>query len=719
MSNDSTIFYDLAKDFALQTNRNIFITGKAGTGKTTFLHKLKDQTRKQMAVVAPTGVAAINAGGVTMHSFFQLPFTPFIPTIEGKKDLIEKIKMRGFKRKILQELELLVIDEISMVRADTLDAIDTLLRQVRFRHKDPFGGVQVIFIGDMFQLSPVVAEHEWNFLSQFYTSPYFFHSHVTQQQPPVYIELNKIFRQSDEQFIKILNEVRNNCLSTESLHQLQNKYNPFFVPTENDAFITLTTHNYKADRINAEEINKLTGDTFSYKAKIEGEFYEKSYPTEKELALKIGAKVMLIKNDTETPRRFYNGKIGIIEAFEDDFITIKCPEDSDSIKVSRMEWENIRYTPDLRTKKIEEEIIGKFIQFPIRLAWAITIHKSQGLTFEKAIIDAGEAFASGQVYVALSRCRNLEGMVLWSKINPNSIENDREIVEHERLKLPVDKLESELDKSRYIFRSYVLKQVFDYSTLTGQFARFSKSIEEIASSFHDDTMPFIKNIQQQLMELEDVGGKFRQQVEKIFKSYEVDENFLSERIDAARTFFTNKLHDLNETLKQSPATTDSRENAQTYNDGIKTLFGGLSQKSHLLKELQHPFSVENYFSIKNDFVVPDFSVNAYSKINTGKTFHVNHPKLYFRLIELRNKICEPENTPIYLVAGSKTIQEMADFLPLSEKELLQIHGFGKAKVEKFGRMFLEVITDYCLDNSLTSRMYEKSVEEKPKKKRKK
>jgi len=719
MTNDSTIFYDLAKDFALQTNRNIFLTGKAGSGKTTFLHNLKNQTRKQMAVVAPTGVAAINAGGVTLHSFFQLPFTPFIPSAEGKRDLIEKIKMRSLKRKILQELELLVIDEISMVRADTLDAIDTILRQVRFRHKDPFGGVQVIFIGDMFQLSPVVSEDEWSFLSQFYASPYFFHSHVTQQQQPVYIELNKIFRQSDERFIKILNEVRNNCLSKESLQILQNKYNPLFVPTENDAYITLTTHNYKADRINAEEINKLKGDTFNYTAKIEGEFNEKSYPTEKDLGLKLGAKVMLIKNDTETPRRFYNGKIGIIEAFGDDHIMIKCPEDNESIKVVRMEWENIRYTPNLTTKKIDEEIIGKFIQFPIRLAWAITIHKSQGLTFEKAVIDAGEAFAAGQVYVALSRCRNLEGMVLWSKINPYSIENDREIVAHEKMKLTASTLESELDKSRYVFRSYVLKQIFDFNTLVGQITRFQKSIEEVSTSFHEDTLPFLKNILQQLATLEDIGSKFRQQVENIFQVSEVNEDFLSERLNAARTFFTDKIHDLTETLKQSPATTDSRENAQTYNDGIKTLFGTLCQKSHLLNKLQHPFSVEDYFAVKNNFIVPEFTVNAYSKVSSGKTFHVNHPKLYFKLVELRNKICEPDDTPIYLVAGSKTIQEMADFLPLSEKELLQIHGFGKAKVEKFGRLFLEVITDYCLDNNLTSRMYEKSVEEKPKKKRKK
>lgn len=713
----SSVIYELAQGFALQTNKLIFLTGKAGTGKTTFLHNLKKQTAKQTAIVAPTGVAAINAGGVTMHSFFQLPFTPFIPTAEGKKDLIEKSKMRSFKRKILQELELLIIDEISMVRADTLDAIDTILRQVRFRHKEPFGGVQVIFIGDMYQLSPVVNEEEWRFLSQFYESPYFFHSHAILQKPPVYIELDKIYRQSDEHFIRILNEVRNNCLSASGLKVLQGKYDPLFVPPADDTFITLTTHNYKADRINAEELNKLPGETQRFSAKVEGEFSEKNYPTDPDLHLKIGAKVMLIKNDTETPRRFYNGKIGIIRAFGKDVITIECPGDSSMIDVTPMEWENIRYTANPVTKKIDEEYIGKFTQFPLRLAWAITIHKSQGLTFDKAVIDAGEAFAAGQVYVALSRCSNLEGLVLLSRINPYSIENDQQILAYEKQKLPLEILEKELDRSRHDFRSYILKNLFDFGSLRNQFGRFTKSIEEIATSFNEETPEYLKNIAAQLAELEEVGSRFSIQIERIFMQYDVDENFLSERIEAATTFFMDKIRKLNETLKQSPATTDNRENAQTFNEGIKSLFGSLAQHYYIMKNLQHPFSAENYFSLKNKFTVPEFSINAYSKTGTAKNFQTRHPQLYFKLLELRNKICEPDDTPIYLVAGSKTIKEMADFLPLSEKELLLIHGFGKTKVQKYGKRFLDVITEYCLDNNLTSRMYEKSAEEKSNKRK--
>ena len=257
--NDLSPYYHLANEFAVSTNRNIFLTGKAGTGKTTFLRKLKKVTKKQMAIVAPTGVAAINAGGTTIHSFFQLPFTPFIPTVEGRKELIEKIKMQGNRRKVIQELELLVIDEISMVRADVLDAVDTILRQVRYRHNEPFGGVQLIFIGDMFQLSPVAVDEEWRLLAPYYKSPYFFHSQAIVQQQPVYIELDKIFRQTNADFIRVLNEVRNNCLSDSGLALLQSRYNPLFVPPKDDTYITLTTHNYKADRINSEELAQLKG----------------------------------------------------------------------------------------------------------------------------------------------------------------------------------------------------------------------------------------------------------------------------------------------------------------------------------------------------------------------------------------------------------------------------------------------------------------------------
>ncbi|MDR3653639.1 MAG: AAA family ATPase [Paludibacter sp.] len=710
-------YYQLAHDFALFTNRSIFLTGKAGTGKTTFLHKLKKETKKQIAVVAPTGVAAINAGGTTMHSFFQLPFTPFIPTVEGRKNLIEKMKMQGNRRKVLQELELLVIDEISMVRADVLDSVDTILRHVRYRNNEPFGGVQVIFIGDMFQLSPVATDDEWRLLSQYYSSPYFFHSQSIMQQQPVYIELDKIFRQTNSSFIQVLNEVRNNCLSDTGLKLLQSRYNPLFVPPSDDTYITLTTHNYKADQINGEELAKIKGKTYTFEAEIQGEYPEKSYPTEKILELKIGAKVMFLKNDTETPRRFFNGKIGVIESVEEETINIKCPGDFETIELGKAVWENIRYSTNPTTKQIEENELGKFIQYPLRLAWAITIHKSQGLTFDKAVIDAGAAFAAGQVYVALSRCRSLEGMVLLSKINPNSIQNDRQIVEHERNKLPVEELEIQLNTSRNQYRNFILFQLYDFKNLVGQSMRLLNETKENETSFNEETIPFLNDIVRQSNSLQDVAEKFQGQLQRILDEKPVQEEFLQERLTAASNFFNEKTAMLLETLRQSPSVTDSKLHASDYNDGIRMIFSNIAQKVFLMKGLKEKFTVEDYFVLKNTFTVPDFTVNAYAKTSSKQKLTSRQPELYRKLMLLRNQLCEPRDLPIYLVAGSQTLNEMSDYLPQNEKDLLQISGFGPAKVEKYGKAFLDVILSYCKENKLSSLMDEKEKRKEKKEKK--
>lgn len=714
-------FYHLAREFAVSTHRSMFLTGKAGTGKTTFLHNLKKQTRKQMAIVAPTGVAAINAGGTTMHSFFQLPFTPFIPNQIGRKELTDKIKMQGNRRKVIQELELLVIDEISMVRADVLDAVDTILRHVRYKHNEPFGGVQLIFIGDLFQLSPVVNENEWQILSQYYSSPYFFHSHVVTQQKPIYLELDKIFRQSNADFIGLLNEVRNNKLTTRGLDLLHSRYNPFFTAPKDDTYITLTTHNYKADKINAEELVQIKGKTYTLKAEIEGEFPEKGFPTEKELDLKVGAKVMFIKNDQETPRRFFNGKIGIIESINDKTITINCPGDSEAIELGQMIWENIKYSTNEKTKQIEERVIGTFTQFPLRLAWAITIHKSQGLTFDKAIIDAGDAFASGQVYVALSRCRSLEGLVLLSKINPYSIENDKEIVQYEQNKLPVEFLEKELSDSLNEFRVIVLNELFDFRMGIGHVSRWMRTIETAAESFNQETIPFSKVVLKQIQDIQEVADKFRYQLQTILKQELTNEDYLSERLEAAKKFFVVKLETLLETLRESPAVTESRENARDYNEQILSIFSFVAQKYHLLQGLIHPFNTENYFDRKNTFLLPDFNVNAYSKNVNTKALTTKNPSLYFKLATLRNELCEPEDLPVYVVAKNKTLIEMADYLPLTEKDLLKIDGFGLVKVERYGSQFLKIIKDFATENGLVSKMDEKKITKKeiPKEKKEK
>ena len=411
-------------------------------------------------------------------------------------------------------------------------------------------------------------------------SSYFFTVYAISQNQPIYIELEKVYRQEDTQFVNILNEVRNNCLSDKSLKALQSRYNPTFVPSADDSYITLTTHNYKADRINAEELDKLPGRTSLFKATIEGEFYENNYPTEENLILKKGAKVMLIKNDTETPRRFYNGKIGTITAIEEDTITLECPEDNSTIEVGRMEWENIRYHVDDKTKQIDENVIGKFTQFPLRLAWAITIHKSQGLTFEKAVIDAGQAFTAGQVYVALSRCRTLEGMVLLSKINPYSIENDPLILEHEKQKPLPESLDQELERSRHTFRIFTLKLLFTFNGSLGAFNRLKKNMDEMASSFNQETLPYLQNVGKQFEDLHEVATKFNRQLDQLFQDFPVNEDYLTERIEAACTFFLEKIDLLIKTIADSPATTDSRENAKVYNEGFKSLHENLSLQIH-------------------------------------------------------------------------------------------------------------------------------------------
>ena len=416
----SNTIFNIAVDLVNQSSRNIFLTGKAGTGKTTFLKYIRDNSSKQMAIVAPTGVAAINAGGVTIHSFFQLPFSPFVPESKGfgnndaiadKHSLLSRLRLTGEKKKVIQELELLVIDEISMVRCDTLDAIDTVMRHIRQRRFERFGGVQVLFIGDMFQLPPVVPEQEWRILSEFYNSPYFFDSKVILDEPPVYIEFTKIYRQSEERFINLLNQVRNNEMDESGMEILDSRFQPAFRRSKDDGYIILTTHNRKADTTNSEELQKINERTYSYTAKIEGDFSEKAYPPDEQLLLKIGAQVMFIKNDLEKVRRYFNGKIGTVTRIEDDKIFVLCKNETDEIEVKKETWENIRYSVNKTTRQMEEDVLGSFTQYPLRLAWAITIHKSQGLTFEKAIIDAGEAFAPGQVYVALSRCTSLGGMI--------------------------------------------------------------------------------------------------------------------------------------------------------------------------------------------------------------------------------------------------------------------------------------------------------------------
>nr|MBF6628277.1 AAA family ATPase [Proteiniphilum sp.] len=680
--------YECAKEFATQTDRNLFITGKAGTGKTTFLRKFRSGTTKQIAVVAPTGVAAINAGGVTIHSFFQLPFTPFTPTPAGRESLISRMKMNHSRRSVIRELEVLVIDEVSMVRADVLDAIDTVLRSVRHRYSEPFGGVQMIFIGDMHQLSPVAKADEWRILSDYYQGIYFFHSRVIREHSPVYVEFDRIFRQSEDHFIDVLNQVRNDSLSQEGFNLLQSRYDPQFTPSPEENFITLTTHNLSADAINRLELEKIKTIPQQFTAEVKGEFPENAFPVDRVLELREGAKVMFVRNDTEVPRRFFNGKIGTITRIEEEVITVQCPGDTDEITVSPVLWENIRYTTNPDTKIVEEEIIGTYTQVPLRLAWAITIHKSQGLTFDKAIIDAGKAFSPGQVYVALSRCRSLNSLVLKSPINRYSLGVDEQVVRFSSSTPDEEWVSRELQAAKEHYRTTLLLQLYDFGPLLQQARDWHSETKENESSFSEETLSFVDGICHQLSDLAQVADRFRKQLQRIIQQRPVDTIFFTERLSASSPYFADKIETVLHSLKESTATTDSKANAKEYDEGIDSVFTAAALKKQLITATAGDFSVASYYAARTLFRKPPFTVTSYSRDRSGVQLKSIHPELLSELVQLRNRISHDANLPVYIVASVKTLVQMADYLPATEKELLKIDGIGKIKVERYGAQFL-------------------------------
>ncbi len=720
--------FQLAIQLVNQSNRNIFLTGKAGTGKTTFLKYIRENCPKQMAVVAPTGVAAINAGGVTIHSFFQLPLSPFIPEIKGlgfsgsteevtnRHSLISRLRFNSDKKKVLQQLEILVIDEISMVRCDTLDAIDTVLRHIRQRPYEKFGGVQLLFIGDMLQLPPVIKEQEWKLLSDYYNGQYFFDSKVLEEEPPVYIEFNKIYRQRDEKFIQLLNQVRNNELDEDGMKILEGRFQPSFRRSKQDGYIILTTHNIKASEINSGELGKIDSKLFSYEAEMQGEFSDRAYPAEETLYLKVGAQVMFIRNDSaDKGKRFFNGKIGIVSRLENDKIFVQCEDEPDEIEVQKEKWENIRYTLNKATRLLDSDVLGSFTQYPLRLAWAITIHKSQGLTFEKAIIDAGEAFAPGQVYVALSRCTNLEGMVLQSRVRSNSLFSDARITAFSQQSASGNQLQQELAIARKHYQLIVLLSTFDFSIAINSGKELLEYLLEHTFSFNPESFGWTEQLINKLDKLQETAAKFHTQLKSLFQQPEArEENVaLQERLKAAANYFAGEINSVIQYLQQSAAITDSRLHSKEYNESIREVFAQLALKKFILEGFNGHFNMEAFHCRKQKFVLPSFSVNAYAGASE-KRVESPHPLLHQQLRKVREIICARKDLPIYIVAGSNTIDEMAMFLPQTLAELRKISGFGDAKVKQYGQQFLDVIAAYSRENGLSSLIHEKS----PKRERK-
>jgi tRNA uridine 5-carbamoylmethylation protein Kti12 len=697
---------ELALEFVRDTNKHIFLTGKAGTGKTTFLRQLQNESIKRMVIVASTGVAAINAGGMTIHSFFQLPFGPIVP---GQTN--DPSRQRQFTRekiRVIQGLDLLVIDEISMVRADLLDGIDEVLRRYKDRFK-PFGGAQLLMIGDLHQLPPVVKDEEWNLLREHYNTAYFFGSHALQKMPPVTIELKHIYRQADATFIELLNKVRDNKLDQKVFDQLNSRYIPDFKPADDEAYITLTAHNAAAQAINAEKLSEIKGNTLRFTAEVDGDFPAFSYPTDLVLECKVNAQVMFVKNDPTSEKRYYNGRIGRVTRISDEVIYVNCPGDTFDIAVSPDEWRNIKYSLDEQSKEVKEDIQGTFKQYPLKLAWAITIHKSQGLTFERAIIDAQAAFAHGQVYVALSRCKSFEGIVLRSKIGPSSVRTDTVVKNYSEENDRNTPDEAHLQTAKIEYQQSLLRELFDSKT-----ARRLLDLTVRHFLAHEKSLPLgalelMQSLQQTMLEEWIVlADKFLPQLELYFKTANqpAENEALLTRVQKASTYFSEKIsQQFLPALFKLPVNTDNKAIAKVIDDALQNLHRELFVKNACYAASQTSFSPQQYLTVKANAAI-DFEALSAKPDKKSKTAaqaeHTAHPVLYQKLFDWREELASQYEVEPYLILQRKPLMDIIAVLPNSLPALKKIKGIGGIKIKKFGKTIVDIVSQYMADKQITN-----------------
>jgi len=692
---------ELAFDFIEKTDRNVFLTGKAGTGKTTFLHRLKKTTLKRMVVVAPTGVAAINAKGVTIHSFFQMPFGPIIPG-QRQETGAQQRKFNKKKIDIIRSLDLVIIDEISMVRADLLDGIDQVLRKYKNRNK-VFGGAQILMIGDLQQLSPVVRPNEWELLKPYYDTMYFFSSKSFLEANAVSIELTHIYRQDNEAFIAILNEIRNNRLTESSAKVLNERFDPDFEPNKEEGYITLTTHNNRADAMNDKALGRLKTKVRKFQASIDGKFSEHAYPTAELLTLKVGAQVMFIKNDSSPEKRFFNGKIGVITFMDGDTVSVQCGNEDFPIDVGNEKWENITYTLNDQTKEISENIIGEFSQIPLRLAWAITIHKSQGLTFDKAIIDAEASFAHGQTYVALSRCKTLEGIVLKSKIGDASIISDvkvRTFTEDIAENLPNDQ---DLNDSEKEYELNLIAELFDYYP-------FLYPVKRLLDIYFTNKTSFQGEVRVPLEAIKDKGVAALLKVSAGFKRELLRLNNETDTSDSEVLMKERFLKGVSYFIAQTKEHIDiplSKLNYSVENTAVKTDFTKqlseleqlLNIKKTCLNAMADGFDRDTYIATRVKAVL-----ETPRKVRVARVVVDNskHPQLMISLKLLRTKLSNKEDVPPFQIFTQKSLFEMCETLPVTPEQLRKVNGMGKIRVQKYGSAIIDIIDGYCANNDLST-----------------
>lgn len=693
-TNQSAPDNQLILDFIKFTNQPIFLTGKAGTGKTTLLKKIKETTQKNFAVVAPTAVAAINAGGVTIHSFFQMPFGPIIPVANDQQ--FKEVKYNEEKIKLLKCLELLVIDEISMVRADMLDFIDQSLKKVKGSNM-PFGGVQVLMIGDLYQLSPI-AHDAWHILKEYYLSPYFFDSHILKSISLTTFELKKVYRQSDPLFIDILNRIRENDLTPELLDKLNSHYDPSLEDNWKDEYITLTTHNNLVTQINKDCLEKLDGELHTFSAKITGDFPKDAYPVDELLQLKVGAQVMFIKNDSSGKKQYYNGKAAKVMSISNDTIKVQFLDDSAHFEVEREEWKNLKYNLDQEENKIEEVNTGSFSQYPFKLAWAITIHKSQGLTFEKAIVDISASFTHGQAYVALSRCKSLAGLILKTPVKMENIITDKRIIGF--TSKAVTQVPTDQNLALYV-KKYtwdLIEDLFDFTSVSESWA----NIKGVSFNAFDENAAF-KNMLNNTSEVLDaqlirVGTKFRsQEVAKISKeTYVADEKLFLDRLSKASTYFTPKINQvIAEISKFTSLKLLADEKSERTVTTLISILNTLNVKLALFAFSWAKFSIADYTKTFLD------ASNKY-EITPRKTFvakidipkEITNQKLYQRLLDWRSDLSKKRNVPEHTILSDVALVNIASKPPKTTDQLAAVRGVGIGNAVDLGEDIMKIVNSF-------------------------